>query len=151
MRKIILQNHFLGEIAQVLLEGNPVRIRIDGESMHPFIVGGKDEIELVPYHRECPLELWTCVFFRWQEHYMVHRFIGCHEGRYFMMGDGNLAQIEKVREEDILGILQTIYRADGSVQNCKDKCWLRKGKYWYRFRKFRRFLLPLYRKLYLGH
>lgn len=150
MRKIVLQNYFLEDIAKLLLEGNTVKVRIDGDSMHPFIMGGKDEIELVPYNKDFPLELWTCIFFKWQGHYMVHRFVGYSGDMYNMMGDGNLIQVERVEEKDILGVLQTIYHADGSTQDCKDKKWLCRGKYWYKFRGIRRFLLPLYRKFYLN-
>ena len=150
MRRIVFQNHFFEEIAQLLEEGNPVRVRIDGESMHPFIVGGKDEVLLIPYDKKTPIELWSCIFYKWKGHYMIHRFVGLQDGQYCMMGDGNLVQIERIEESDILGILQTIYHADGSTQYCLGKKWLCQGRYWFKFRKLRRFLLPIYRKFVLN-
>lgn len=150
MRRIVFQNHFFEEIAQLLQEGNPVRVRIDGESMHPFIVGGKDEVLLIPYDKKTPIELWSCIFYKWKGHYMIHRFVGLQDGQYCMMGDGNLVQIERIEESDILGILQTIYHADGSTQYCLGKKWLCQGRYWFKFRKLRRFLLPIYRKFVLN-
>ena len=146
MRRIVYQNYFFEEIAQLLQEGNPVRVRIDGESMHPFIVGVKDEVLLIPYDKKTPIELWSCIFYKWKGHYMIHRFVGLQDGQYCMMGDGNLVQIERIEESDILGILQTIYHADGSIQDCLGKKWLCQGRYWFKFRKLRRFLLPIYRK-----
>lgn len=148
MKKVVVQNVFLEEVAHLLLEGQPVRVRIDGRSMLPFIIGGEDEVELVPYNKSRSLDLWQCAFFRWKGHYMVHRFIGRKENLFCMMGDGNLAQVETVEEDEIFGILQTIYRANGSIQNCNDTHWLQKGKYWYKFRKLRRFLLPLFRRFH---
>ena len=150
MRRIVYQNYFFEEIAQLLQEGNPVRVRIDGESMHPFIVGGKDEVLLIPYDKKTPIELWSCIFYKWKGHYMIHRFVGLQDGQYCMMGDGNLVQIERIEESDILGILQTIYHADGSTQYCLGKKWLCQGRYWFKFRKLRRFLLPIYRKFVLN-
>lgn len=150
MRRIVFQNHFFEEIAQLLQEGNPVRVRIDGESMHPFIVGGKDEVLLIPYDKKTPIELWSCIFYKWKGHYMIHRFVGFQDSQYCMMGDGNLVQIERIEESDILGILQTIYHADGSTQYCLGKKWLCQGRYWFKFRKLRRFLLPIYRKFVLN-
>ena len=150
MRRIVFQKHFFEEIAQLLQEGNPVRVRIDGESMHPFIVGGKDEVLLIPYDKKTPIELWSCIFYKWKGHYMIHRFVGLQDGQYCMMGDGNLVQIERIEESDILGILQTIYHADGSIQDCLGKKWLCQGRYWFKFRKLRRFLLPIYRKFVLN-
>lgn len=145
MKKMICKNSFLGEIASLLREGQPVRVRIDGRSMLPFIVGGRDEVELVPYQGPSSLPLWGCAFYRWNGSYMVHRFVGEESGVYCMMGDGNLAQIERVEEKDIIGVLHTIYHPDGTVLDCLDKSWLRKGKYWFKCRRFRRYLLSFYR------
>lgn len=150
MRRIVYQNHFFEEIAQLLQEGNSVRVRIDGESMHPFIVGGKDEVLLIPYNKKTPIKLWSCIFYKWKGHYMIHRFVGFQDSQYCMMGDGNLVQIERIEESDILGILQTIYHADGSIQDCLGKKWLYQGRFWFKFRKLRRFLLPIYRRFVLN-
>ena len=150
MQRIVYQNRFFEEIAQLLQEGNPVRVRIDGESMHPFIVGGKDEVLLIPYDKKTPIELWSCIFYKWRGHYMIHRFVGFQDGKYCMMGDGNLVQIERIEESEILGILQAVYRADGSTQDCLGEKWLCQGRYWFKFRKLRRFLLPLYRRFILN-
>ena len=147
MKTLVVQNQFLENVAALLEEGRMVRVRIGGRSMDPFIRGGKDEVELVPYVSGCDLPLWTCVFFRWKESYVVHRYIGREGDNFCFMGDGNLVQVEKVEEKNIIGILQTIYRPDGTKQDCRDSKWLRKGSLWYRYRCFRRFLLPLYRKI----
>ena len=58
-----------------------------------------------------------------------------------MLGDGNLARIERVKREDIIGILRTIYRPDGTTQDCRDTQWLKKAKWWYGVRFLRRWLL----------
>lgn len=147
MKRQIVQNNFLEGVAAMLAEGQSVRVRIDGESMYPFIRGSKDEVELVPYQSGTQLPLWTCLFFKWRESYIVHRYVG-KEGSFFcFMGDGNLVQVEKVEESNILGILRTIYHSDGTEQDCLNSKWLCWGALWYRMRKFRRFLLPLYRRL----
>ena len=117
MKTLVVQNQFLEGVADLLEDGQSVRIRIGGSSMDPFIRGGVDEVELVPYVSGDELPLWTGVFFRWKGKYMVHRYIG-REGDFFcFMGDGNLIQVEKVQEKDILGILQTIYHPDGTEQD----------------------------------
>ena len=76
---------------------------------------------------------------------MIHRFVGEESGRFLMMGDGNILQIEQVEEQDIVGVLQTIYRPDGSEQSCLHQSWLRKGKFWFKCRRFRPYLLAFYR------
>ena len=147
MKKITMSNAFLAEVGKMLGEGQTVRVKIDGQSMYPFIHGGKDEVEIVPYHAGSSIEPWCCVFYFWKGHYMIHRCIGKNGNLYRMMGDGNLLQVEEVEEKDIKGILKIIYHPDGTSQDCSDKKWLRKGECWYRVRVFRRFLIPLFRAL----
>ena len=47
MKKVV-PNIFLQEAAEILKSGQPVRLHIDGQSMYPFIRGGKDESEDIP-------------------------------------------------------------------------------------------------------
>lgn len=145
IRKVVMHNQFLANAAELLAEGNTVRIKIDGQSMFPFIRGGKDEVILAPYSPHAPLQRGTCALFLWNGHYMVHRYIGKKDGLFLMMGDGNLAQIEEVPQNAIKGILKTICHPNGSQQDCLEKKWLAKGIWWYRLRKLRRFLIPLLR------
>ena len=78
---------------------------------------------------------------------MVNRYIGREGTDCLMLGDGNLARVERVRRSEIIGLLRYIYRPDGSVQDCLDARWLRKGALWYKLRPVRRFLLPLMKRL----
>lgn len=148
MRKLIVPNSFFAEAATVLRSGQSVRLHVDGQSMYPFIHGGKDDILVVPYDGVTPLEPWCCPFYQWEGNYMIHRYIGMKDGLCEMLGDGNIYRIEKVPQSEIVGILRTIYHPDGSEQDCRDPKWLRKAVWWYRLRKIRRFLLPLFK--YIG-
>ena len=147
MRKLVVTNGFFAEAAENLRNGNSVRLLVNGQSMYPFIHGGKDEIEIVPYDGVSPLEPWCCPFYRWEGSYMIHRYIGMEGNLCRMLGDGNICRIEKLPQEEIIGILRTIYHPDGSTQDCRDKRWLRKAAWWYKLRKVRRFLIPLFRML----
>lgn len=145
MKKVV-PNIFLQEAAEILKSGQPVRLHIDGQSMYPFIRGGKDEVEIVPYDGVSALPLWCAAFYCWEGKYMIHRYIGTKEGKLLMMGDGNLVRIEAVEPTAVYGILSTIYHPDGSAQDCNEKAWLSRGKWWYRLRGIRRFLIPLLRR-----
>ena len=147
MRKLVVPNSFFSEAAEALREGHSVRLHVDGQSMYPFIHGGKDEIEVVPYDGKSPLEPWCCPFYQWGGNYMIHRFIGMNGDMCRMLGDGNIYRIEELPPKDIIGILRTIYHPDGSTQDCRDPRWIKKAIWWYRLRKLRRFLLPLLRLL----
>ena len=147
MRKLTVPNIFFAEAADVLRGGASVRLHVDGQSMYPFIHGGKDEIEVVPYDGKTPLEPWCCPFYQWDGNYMIHRFIGMNGEMCQMLGDGNLARIEEVPQREIIGILRTIYHPDGTEQDCRDARWLKRAQWWYRLPKLRRFLIPLFRLL----
>ena len=145
MRKLVVPNSFFAEAAEALRSGQSVRLHVNGQSMYPFIHGGKDEIEIVPYDGKTPLEPWCCPFYQWKGNYMIHRYIGMDGDLCQMLGDGNIYRIEKLPKEEIIGLLRTIYHPDGTEQDCRDTQWLRKAAWWYRFRKLRRFLIPLFR------
>lgn len=145
MRKIVVPNNFLSLAEEELRAGRTVRLHIDGQSMYPFIRGGVDEVEVVPCPAEGDLPAWCCPFYRWEGRYMIHRYVGTEDGDCIMLGDGNLVRKERVRREDVVGMLSRIYRPDGSVQDCSDPRWLRRGELWYRLRPLRRILIPAFR------
>lgn len=145
MRRVIVPNNFFEEAAEALKQGKSVKIHVDGQSMYPFIRGGSDQVEIEPYHPSDELSLWCCPFYQWKGNYMIHRYIGKHNGFLLMMGDGNIHRTESIRQEEVIGILRFIYHPDGCIQDCKDQKWLKRGERWYRLRKIRRFLLPVFR------
>ena len=42
----------MGEVERVIAEGKSVRLPVRGRSMLPFIVGGRDSVELHPFRKE---------------------------------------------------------------------------------------------------
>ena len=149
MKKLTVSNSFLGEAAEALKQGHAVKLLIGGQSMYPFIKGGVDLVEVVPCPPEGELPKCCCPFNHWEGRYMIHRYIGCEGDECLMLGDGNIARIERVKREEIVGLLQTIYHPDGTVQDCRDARWLKKAEWWYRLRFLRRWLLPAFRLLHV--
>lgn len=149
MRKLVVPNSFLSEAAEALRQGRAVKLHIDGQSMYPFIRGGIDLVEVVPCPPEGELPAWCCPFYQWEGKYMIHRYIGRDGDECLMLGDGNVARIERVKREDIIGLLQTIYRPDGTTLDCRDERWLKKAQWWYRLRPLRRWLLPVFKMLHV--
>lgn len=147
MRRITLPNRFLEEAAQALAHGETVKIQITGDSMYPFIRSGKDTVEIVPCPPDGELPDWCCPFYQWEGKYMIHRYIGREGDDCLMLGDGNLARIERVRRDGIIGLLSRIHHADGTVQDCTDARWLRRARWWYRLRPLRRWLLAFLKRV----
>lgn len=149
MKKLTVSNSFLGEAAEALKEGHTVKLLIGGQSMYPFIEGGVDLVEVAPCPPEGELPKLCCPFYQWEGRYMIHRYIGREGDECLMLGDGNIARIERVKREDIVGLLQTIHRPDGTAQDCRDPRWLKKAEWWYRLRPLRRFLLPVFKRMHV--
>ena len=80
---------------------------------------------------------------------MIHRYIGREGDECLMLGDGNVVRVERVKREEIIGLLRTIRHPDGTVQDCRDARWLKKAECWYRLRFLRRWLLPIFRVLHI--
>lgn len=139
-------NAFFEQAAESLRAGRTVRMKALGDSMYPFIRGGKDEILLVPFlPDEEELPLWGAAFYRWNGHYMVHRFIRKEGEHLVFLGDGNVYQEEKVLPQEVYGVLHTIYRK-GKEIDCRSVSWQKKGARWYRLLFLRKYLLFLFKK-----
>ena len=63
MRKITVSNDFFAGVAEALEQGQTLTLLIDGQSMYPFIRGGVDQMEVVPYPSEDELPAWCCPFY----------------------------------------------------------------------------------------
>lgn len=146
-RRVQLGNAFLAETAEALRAGRRVTVRIDGQSMFPFIHGGRDVVTILPCPPEGKLQQWCCYFYRWEGQYMIHRFVGMDGEQCLFMGDGNIVRLERVERGEVVGILRNVVRPDGRTVDCLSHSWLQRGRWWYRCRWLRRFLLPLFRLL----
>lgn len=145
--KLILPNGYLQFAEEELREGRSVTILADGCSMVPFIKGGKDKVEIRPLEKDETLQPLCCPFYKWNGHYMIHRYIGNEGSKYVMLGDGNLGRYEYVERGEILGVLTKIHHQDGSIQDCCDPRWIRKARIWKKLLPVRRILLAIARRL----
>ena len=145
--KLIVPNEFLAIAEEELRAGKSVKILADGASMLPFIIGGRDYAEIVPLTEDEAPQLWNAYLFKYNGKYIIHRFIGKDGEIYRMLGDGNLKYEERVRREDIIGVLSKIHRPKGKPVDTTTKKWRRTGKNWNKFLPVRRYLLAIFRRL----
>lgn len=146
MRTISVSNVFFAQAEKSLREGKEIRLLVQGNSMLPFIIGGKDTVTLHPYQGE-DLSLGTAAFYRWNGKYMIHRLVEKDDRDYHFLGDGNIARIETVPRKEVIGILRTIHHPNGTETDATAQEWLRKGLWWYRLRPLRRYILFAYKKI----
>lgn len=141
MDKRVVANEILLEDAAALMEeGREVTLRPLGSSMLPFIRGGKDSVRL----KKMPaVAVGDMLLVRLPgPRYVLHRLIGKEGDRLTLMGDGNLAGVERCTAEDVLGTVTAIERGNRIYKPGN-------GLWWRRLRPLRRYILGIYRRLFL--
>ena len=88
------------EAIALVEEGRRVVLPVKGKSMYPFIIGGKESVELV----RPPVPLKTDdVVLAWANgtHYVIHRIIGIDGDEVRLMGDGLCKVMEHCKTSDV--------------------------------------------------
>ena len=137
-RRILPNEVLLGEVAAVLRDGREAVIAPAGDSMLPFIRGGRDRVVLRRRESAAPGDI---VLARIGGRYVLHRVLACAGGRLTLMGDGNLRGTECCDASDVLGTAVEIIRADGSRRVPG------KARLWRILRPLRRILLAIYKRI----
>ena len=136
-KRIVPNAVLLEDAASLMEEGHEVSFTPLGNSMLPFIRGGKDAVRM----RKLPgVEVGDIVLFRFQGRYVLHRVIGKEGEKLTLMGDGNIRGKEYCRLEDVMGTVVAIERNGKSIRPAK-------GRLWNRLLPLRRYILAIYRRL----
>lgn len=144
--KTLPNDILLGEVRQLIDEGHPVSLRVKGNSMLPFIYGGRDNVRFMKseqYHvRDIVLaEVGNGV-------YVVHRILSIAGDRVTLMGDGNIYGKEQCRLCDIAGRVERIIRDDREINPYSSR-YRQMDKWWRRLLPVRRWLLAILRRTIL--
>lgn len=148
MKKLVLPNEILmGEVERLLSQGTVVTIMTKGSSMMPFIVGERDSVVLNPYGEPkvgdialAHLENGT---------YVLHRIIDISSsGIVTLMGDGNIRGTEKCHISRLCGKTVSVIRK-GRRCNPDSDTWIFMAKLWRRLLPVRRYLLAVYRRIFI--
>lgn len=136
---MIVQNEILiPTIGQLIKDGKEVVFTPTGNSMRPFIEGGKDVVRLAA----CPYPtVGDIVLARDGERYILHRIYARTGDHITLMGDGNLQGTEHITTADILARVVEIQKANGQVHIPGRARW------WRHSLRCRWLMLKIYRKI----
>jgi len=140
-------NKIIQEAVNLVEEGICVTLPVDGRSMLPFIIGGKDSVLL---EKPRKAEIGDVVL-AWVEEcrFVVHRIIAINGDEVTLMGDGNIRGVEKCCLDDIKASVTYVVDKKGKRRNIKDKKY-RWGSYvWRKLRPVRRYLLAIYKIIWI--
>lgn len=136
-------NVILEEAIGLVAEGRKVIFPVNGASMLPFIIGGRESVEL-----ESPAELCVGdVVLAWVDdcRYVVHRIIMIAGNRLILQGDGNTHGVERCGMDDVKAKVTHVVDCHGRRRNLYSP-WRRfAARVWYYLRPIRRYLLAIYR------
>jgi hypothetical protein len=142
---MISDHEILEEATRLAKEGLSVTLPVKGNSMLPFIIGGKESVILQkPDHPKV-----GDVVLSWVEicRYVVHRIIKIDGHDVVLMGDGNIIGTEHCKIDDICAIATHVVSADGKRHDLYSKWRMRATKLWWYLRPIRRYILAIYRRL----
>ena len=145
MIKTVPNNDAIAAVADLIKEGRNVVLPVKGNSMLPFIIGGKESVELIPP----PKAQVGDVILAWVDgtHYVVHRVISIQGNRLTLMGDGNIAGTERCLKDDVKALATHVVNAKGQ-RHPLDSPWRKRwARLWFALRPVRRYLLYIYRKV----
>ena len=146
-RVIVPNAILLGEVTSLLGEGKDVILMTKGNSMLPFIRGERDSVNL---RKLDVVDVGDIVLAQVREGvYVLHRVFAVDGDIVTLMGDGNLKGKERCRRSDISGTAIEILRDDGKVVDCRGRKAFVLARIWRMLRPFRRYILAIYRRLFL--
>lgn len=143
----IANDILIPELGRLLKEGKEVRFTPSGVSMRPFIEGDQDSVILeavTASPRKGDVLLASVLTQAGTQTYVLHRLVRIEKGMqgeavYVLQGDGNISGEERCGYADIIGRVIRIEAPSG-----RRKPMVR-GRVWYAVRRWRPFLLKVYR------
>ena len=138
-------NGFIEEALRLVQKGVTVTFPVTGQSMLPFIIGGKESVIL-----HAPgLTAVGDVVLAWVDgnRYVVHRIINIDGDRVTLMGDGNVRGTEHCLLKDVKARVTHVVSADNKKRDLYSRWRMLGAKVWYWLRPIRRYLLAIYRRL----
>lgn len=146
MARLVSNELLFAEVASAIREGKSVVIKPKGCSMLPFIRGECDEVVLV---RPDDIELYDAVLAQLRTGvYVLHRVMEIREDSLVLMGDGNLQGKEQCRKEDVVAKVAEVIR-DGHKHDCLAPRYCRRVRMWIRLMPVRRWILAVYKRLFV--
>ena len=138
-------NEIIEEAIRLVREGVNVTLPVNGNSMLPFIIGGKESVIL---HSPGGIVDVGDVVLAWVDgnRYVVHRIIKLDYDRVTLMGDGNLTT-EHCALGDIKARVTHVVDAKDRTHYLYNRWRMLGAKVWYWLRPIRRYLLAIYRRL----
>ena len=136
-------DEILSEAIRLVGEGIAVTFPVNGRSMLPFIVGGRESVIL---EKPRPAQVGDVVLaFVENCRYVVHRIVKIDGENVTLMGDGNLYGVERCRLQDIKATATHVVGKNGKRRSLDSRQSRRRAALWRKLQPARKWLLLVYR------
>lgn len=141
---------FLPKVIEYLKEGHTVTLPLNGFSMRPFLENGRDKALLTYARNRNELKVGDPVLAEISEGFFVlHRIVAIDGDELTLLGDGNLSP-EHCHRDDVKAMVIGFYRKGRQTLDRTDgRKWRWYSWWWMRLRPIRRYLLFIYRHLFI--
>ena len=112
--KEIANQEFFSLMEQVIDDSGKVRFRVKGVSMQPLLRNNRDEVLLSKLGSRTP-QIGDICLFKFNGHYILHRFMSRKGDILYMRGDNVLGNFEWCKLEDVVGIVDVVYRGQKEI------------------------------------
>jgi hypothetical protein len=143
----VSDNDIIRDAIRLVEEGLTVTFPVKGYSMLPFIIGSVESVDLVrPDHPQV-----GDVVLAWVEgcRYVVHRIIRIEGDLVTLMGDGNVAGVERCRLSDVKARATHVVTPRGQHHPLYAPWRVKASRLWWRLLPVRRWILAVYRRTWL--
>ena len=146
--KIILPNKILlSKVAYTLSKGGKAIIPVKGSSMHPFIKGGEDSVELFPPFNIKEGDIVLAEISHGK--YLLHRIYKLKGNDIILMGDGNICNKEFCSRKNVVGKAVYVIDKKGRKKKLYSFRLIFFSRIWKLMLPCRSLLLRIYRKWFL--
>lgn len=136
----------LAEAIRMVEDGVSVTFPVNGRSMLPFIIGGRESVVLEQFSSLAVGDI--VLAFVNGNHYVIHRIEKINGDKVKVMGDGNLVYGEHCRMEDVKAKVTYVIDSKGD-RHSVDSTWRKKAaRLWVKLRPIRKWLLRFYKLYY---
>lgn len=144
IHKVLPNNEILAELIRLVDEGRRVTLPVKGNSMLPFIIGGRESVELV---RPEAVAVGDVVL-AWinGNRFVVHRVIRINDDQVQLMGDGNITADEYCPLSDVKARAEYVIAPNGKRRYLYTPQRLRFSRFWSKLLPVRRWILAIYRR-----
>ncbi|RRD80435.1 peptidase S41 [Alloprevotella sp. OH1205_COT-284] len=150
-RHLLIDNSvFIPQIRELLREGHTARFKVRGWSMRVFVEHDRDEV-LLAQCDTTQLKIGDVVLAEIAPLvYVLHRIINVQSDLLTLQGDGNVGMTEHCRRSEVIGIAQGFYRKGSRKPDLTSGLkWRIYSQIWLSLTPIRRYILFIYRRLWL--